>query len=172
MTKQFNWYVVYTSSRAEKKVKERLEEQGIICYLPLKTSIRQWSDRKKKVYLPLIPSYIFLYITSDDFSRVLFIPGIINFIKEKNIPAFIPDYQIERLKLMLERSEEEIEFTSLSLSKGDNIRIIKGGLTGLIGELVEIQGKHKIAVRLEKLGFALSIVPISFIEKLEVSQRI
>lgn len=42
------WYAVYTSSRAEKKVKIRLDEIGIVNYLPLKTEIRVWSDREKK----------------------------------------------------------------------------------------------------------------------------
>ena len=50
------WYAVYTSSRAEKRVKERLEQVGIECYLPLRTEFRMWSSRKKKVSVPLILS--------------------------------------------------------------------------------------------------------------------
>lgn len=43
-----SWYALHTAPRAEKKVKERLEEQGIENYLPLKIETRIWSDRKKK----------------------------------------------------------------------------------------------------------------------------
>ena len=60
------WYAVYTTSRAEKKVKQRLDESGIENYLPLRTEIRIWSDRKKKVSLPLIPGYIFVRIAVED----------------------------------------------------------------------------------------------------------
>ena len=42
------WYAVYTAARAEKKVKERLDQIGIENYLPLRTEYRVWSDRKKK----------------------------------------------------------------------------------------------------------------------------
>jgi hypothetical protein len=43
-----NWFVVYTKPLTEKKVADRLCLLGIESYLPLYTTIRQWSDRKKK----------------------------------------------------------------------------------------------------------------------------
>ena len=46
------WYVIYTKSRAEKQVNQRLLEQGIETYLPLQKIIRQWADRKKRVEVP------------------------------------------------------------------------------------------------------------------------
>ena len=49
MESVFSWYAVYTAARAEKKVKERLDQIGIENYLPLRTEYRVWSDRKKKV---------------------------------------------------------------------------------------------------------------------------
>ena len=62
------WYAVYTSSRAEKKVKERLEQAGVNCYLPLKTEFRMWSSRRKKVSVPLIPGYIFVWLTPNEYT--------------------------------------------------------------------------------------------------------
>ena len=47
-----NWYVVKTRSRAEVKVAERIDSKGLHVYLPLQRTIRQWSDRKKKVDVP------------------------------------------------------------------------------------------------------------------------
>ena len=46
MESVFSWYAVYTAARAEKKVKERLDQIGIENYLPLRTEYRVWSDRK------------------------------------------------------------------------------------------------------------------------------
>ena len=46
---ELNWYVLYTTSRAEKKVAQRLEEKGLEVFLPMIEELRQWSDRKKKV---------------------------------------------------------------------------------------------------------------------------
>ena len=57
------WYAIYTNSRAEKKVEERLIKEGFEAYCPTYTTVKQCSDRKKKVILPLIPSYIFAMIS-------------------------------------------------------------------------------------------------------------
>ena len=43
-----NWLAIYTNSRAEKKVEERLIKEGIEAYCPTYTTVKQWSDRKKK----------------------------------------------------------------------------------------------------------------------------
>ena len=47
------WYAVYTRPRFEKQVGQRLLEEGIEAYVPLIKTMRQWSDRKKVVELPL-----------------------------------------------------------------------------------------------------------------------
>ena len=54
------WYAIFTKSRSEKKVYERLLDADIEAFLPIVKTVRQWSDRKKTVYLPLIPSYVFV----------------------------------------------------------------------------------------------------------------
>ena len=56
------WYVLYTKPRQEKKVTDSLNAIGVEAYCPLVTVIKQWSDRKKKVQIPLINSYVFVNI--------------------------------------------------------------------------------------------------------------
>ena len=58
--KKESWIVVKTNSRAEKKVHERILAQGLQSYLPIQTTVTQWSDRKKKITTPLIPSSLFV----------------------------------------------------------------------------------------------------------------
>ena len=57
------WYVLYTKPRHEIKALERLAQNGFEVYCPMKTTLKQWSDRKKKVSEPLLPSYIFIKIS-------------------------------------------------------------------------------------------------------------
>jgi transcriptional antiterminator RfaH len=57
-----NWFVFYTKSRQEKKVNDLLLRHGFEPYLPLQKVLRQWSDRKKKVEVPLFNSYIFVRV--------------------------------------------------------------------------------------------------------------
>ncbi|MDR1756459.1 MAG: UpxY family transcription antiterminator [Culturomica sp.] len=161
------WYAVYTSSRSEKKVKERLDAQKIENYLPLRLETRIWSDRRKKVALPLIPGYIFVCVATDDFLKVLNTAGVVTFLKEKSIPAAIPENQIRRLRMMVEHAVDEIEFVHHSLQVGDKISVEQGELKGLIGNLVEMRGKYKIAIRLQHFGCALTTVPLGWIKKIE-----
>ena len=43
--------------------------------------------------------------------------------------------------------------------------VTKGPLTGMMGELVEMKGKHKVLIRLERFGCAITTVPMSFVER-------
>ncbi len=56
------WYVLYTKSRNEKKLTQLLSEKGFDVYCPLQETVKQWSDRKKKVQEPIFKSYIFVHL--------------------------------------------------------------------------------------------------------------
>ena len=158
------WYAVYTASRAEKKVKERFEEMGITCYLPLQTVTRIWSDRKKKVEIPIINGYIFVYIHLNEIKKIHNTLGVAFLLKEKGIPVAIPDEQIDILRFMVDHSEEQVEFSIEDFSPGTTVIVRCGQLEGLIGELVEVRGKYKVLLRLENLGNVMVTIPISMIK--------
>jgi len=160
-----HWYALYTAPRAEKKVSERFTDAGIEHYLPLQTVKRKWSDRTKEVIVPVVHGYIFVRIAETEFRSTLLIYGAISFVREFYKPVAIPDNQIQRLRFMCDFSEEPIEFSVEELTKGETITITRGPMKGLMGELVEIKGKHKVVIRLEKFGCALTTIPLSFIEK-------
>lgn len=159
------WYAVYTSSRAEKKVKQRLDEVNIENYLPLRTEVRIWTDRKKKITVPLIPGYIFVYISPENMLEVLNVSGVVTFLKEKSLPVAIPEDQIRRLRMMVDYAFDEVEFMTSQVNVGDKVRVKQGKLEGLVGELVEMRGKYKIAIRLQYFGCALTTIPFSWVEK-------
>ncbi|GHV67231.1 transcriptional regulator [Bacteroidia bacterium] len=162
-----NWYAVYTSSRAEKKVKQRLDEQGIENYLPLRTDLRLWSDRKKKVSVPLISGYIFVHTQMSEFSKILNVVGVVAFLREYSEFAVIPENQITRLRMMVENAADMVEFTTNPVHIGDTVIVERGNLKGLVGELVEILGKYKIAIRLQHFGCALLTIPAGWAKKIK-----
>lgn len=162
------WYAVYTSSRAEKKVKERLDQAGIDCYLPLRTEYRMWSSRRKKVSVPLIPGYIFVHVGTEQFIEVLNIAGVVSFLKEKGKAVPIPDKQIEQLRFVECNAEEPMEISFEEIPIGSLIKVVRGKFTGFEGELIEVSGKYKIVIRLEHLGCALMTISASCVEKVKV----
>lgn len=161
----FRWYAVYTAPRAEKKVSERFSDVGIEHYLALQKVKRRWSDRIKEVLIPVVNGYIFVHIQDKDFEKVTKIYGAIAFVREGGQPVAIPDCQIENLRLMVEGADEPIEFSMEDFARGESVTITKGPLTGMMGELIEVKGRHKVLIRLERFGSAITTVPVSFIEK-------
>ena len=57
-----NWFALYVQPRKEKVVEKELLRNNYEAFLPIKKCLRQWKDRKKMVEMPLIPSYVFVFI--------------------------------------------------------------------------------------------------------------
>lgn len=161
------WYAVYTAPRAEKKVSERLTLAGIEHYLPLQKVKRKWSDRVKEIEVPVINGYIFVSVDPKAISTVTNIYGAIAFVREGGQPVAIPDRQITALRFMVSHSLELVEYSVESFEKGEPVTIIKGPLEGMIGELIEMKDNHKVIIRLQQFGCAITTVPIGFIQKNE-----
>lgn len=164
----YRWYPVYTRSRAEKKAYEELLRKGITAYLPLKKTLKQWTDRKKIIEEPLIKSYLFVYISAKEYAEVLMTNGIARFIYFSGEVASLPEQQIEALKLLL-ATESDLEVFEYDIKPGEKVIVKAGPFKGMLAELVSIRNKQRIVLRLEQMGFAISInTSIAFIEPLLV----
>jgi len=150
------WYAVYARSRAEKKAAKELLYQNIEHYLPLIKRLKQWSDRKKWVEEPLFRSYIFVHINQNDYYRVLQNPHLVRYITFEGKAVPIPNQQIEAIRIFLEEKEPE-EQENTEWLKGEQVEVISGNLTGLTGELIEVNGKHKVKVQIDVIGKSVSI---------------
>jgi transcription antitermination factor NusG len=159
------WYALYTRPRAEKLVFQRLEEESIVTFLPLQKTYRIWSDRKKLVEKPLLPSYIFVKTNKKSFPKVYKINGVVKFVSFEGQPVSIPQRQIDNLRLLI-NSDAEIEVTSDRFSTGDNVEVISGSLAGLTGELIRIGSKNRVVVRIDRLDQNLILkIPKAFLRK-------
>ncbi len=156
MEKICNWYAVYTKPRSEKKLSTRLQEKGIEAYLPLRKTLRQWSDRKKLVEVPLITSYVFVNVGQSHYHEVLNTEGAVKYIWFSGKPAVIPASQIDLLK-KITGSGVEVDCVSADLAVGTSVKVISGPLTGITGELTAIAGKHKMLVRIDHLDKVLMV---------------
>lgn len=150
------WYAAYTHFRAEKRVARELDKHGIENFLPLYKTIKQWSDRKKKVDEVLIRSYIFVHIKRKEFLPVLITPGVMTIIHFSGKPVPIPDWQIQNLKIAV-GANVPITSTTQELTKGREVIITQGPLQGLRGTIIQVKGHHKIVISIQALNYNLSI---------------
>ena len=160
------WYVALVRMHHEKKVAERLSKMGIDSFVPVQQQIHQWSDRRKIVDRVLLPMMIFVHVDLQEQKEVLTLSSISRYmvLRGESTPAVIPDQQMLRFKFMLDYSDETISMSTSPLAPGEKIRVIKGPLAGLEGELVHVNGKSKVAVRLTMLGCACVDIPAGCVE--------
>lgn len=165
-----NWFAIYTAPRAEKKVLQRLEDVGYVAYLPLISTLKQWSDRKKKVEAPLISSYVFIRTDTMSLHKVKAVYGVVGILNYLGKPAIVKEVEIENLKILLKENDAVKVLTDVRIPKGTPIQVIKGQMTGVIGEMVHYKGKVKVIVRVEACGTLVEVeVPLSFVEEIKAS---
>ena len=151
------WYVVYTRSRAEKKVRDELTFNNIECFLPLQKKLRQWKDRKKWVEMPLMSGYCFVHISRKEYDKVLQITNVVCYVTFDGKAAVIPEKQIDFVKQILKQSDFEVSVSHESFKPGKKVEIIEGPMVGLRGELVEARGKNKFIIRLNQINSTFTI---------------
>ncbi len=150
------WFAVYTRSKSEKVVKQLLDAKGIENYLPLLNVTRRYTRKIKQLQLPLISCYIFVRIVKDQYVPVLETENVVKFIRfSKNLIA-IPEAEIDIMRRVV-GEVKDLEAEMGVMKEGDLVEIIGGRLTGIKGRLVEKQGKKKMVVALENIGYSLSM---------------
>jgi transcriptional antiterminator RfaH len=165
-TVENKWYAIYTNPRAEKLVYQRLLEEEIETFLPLQKTFRVWSDRKKLIEKPLLPSYLFVNTTPKHFPQLYKIKGIVKLVSFEGKPVSIPKNQIDNLRLLV-NSDARIEVTSENFAQGDNVEVVSGSLVGLTGELIRIGSKNRVVIRIDRLDQNLVVkIPKAFLRKI------
>ncbi|MBQ8672659.1 MAG: UpxY family transcription antiterminator [Bacteroides sp.] len=152
-----SWVAALVQVRSEKAVGKRLFDLHIESYVPTQWEYHQWSDRRKRVERVIIPMVVFIHADKATIKRLItytFINKVLSYPGERQ-PAIIPDYQIDHLKFMLKQSEAPIEMHDHVFKTGETVRIVRGPLKDLEGELCRVQaGKPMVAVQIECLGYA------------------
>jgi len=154
---KYQWYAIYTKANNEKKICENLREKNIECYLPLKKTLRQWSDRKKWIEEPLFRCYIFIKVSHIEFFNVLSNPGVIYYVSFGGKPQTIPENQIDNIKKMVAQEEKEIIVNYENIKKGTDCEVLVGPLKGLQGEIVRVCGQYRLLIRLVSMGISLHV---------------
>lgn len=165
--KSIKWFAIYTKSRSEKKVFERLNDAGHESFLPLITEVRQWSDRKKKVKSPLIKSYVFVKVKKKSLVPIYSIPGVVTVLQYLGKPAIVTEVEINNLKILTNNKEATKTVAPISLKNGKPVLVIQGPFEGLTAIYLSNSGKHRVIVKVEALNsFTEITLPLSHIKKI------
>ncbi len=166
--KQEQWLVLRTKYKAENKACEFTRKAGFTCFLPQYTSYHQWSDRIKKIQLPLIPNSLFVKCTPSKYTTLYSIPLVTSVLKEFGEPAIVKDHEIKNLEIITrELNGENIkEINILEFNKGEEVIVIRGQFKGLKGKLIRHQGNSRLIIEIKAMQTAFSInIPASQVKK-------
>jgi transcription antitermination factor NusG len=151
------WYALYTRSRFEKKMLSELTDRSIEVFLPMREILSRWKDRKKRIWIPLFPGYIFVnhVDTPQNRFRILNIPGAVRFIGFEGHADPIPEEQIQYIRRFLESSIAIDPYPYLQI--GSRVEVIAGPLKGIQGLLVEKRGRFRFVLQVDLIRQAISV---------------
>jgi transcription antitermination factor NusG len=132
----------------------------------MQSVVREWSDRRKKMVVPLFPNYVFVRLSAVQRHLVLSIAGVTRFVSFCGSPARLSDEEMIVLKTFSEgkMNVDKEEFYSV----GDKVKVVSGALAGMEGMLIERKGNQRFLVRFNSIEQAVSVqISQDVIDKIE-----
>ena len=149
-----NWYVLYTKPRSEKKVEEQLLSLGIDAYCPTRPELKLWSDRKKRVYKPVLPSMVLVNIDIKDINRVFESPLVVRYMFWMGKRAKVRQLEIDILKKYLDGIHNLTNISSSSVKVGDNFKLPSFNYEkGIVNRI----SKNNIWIYLKSIGYSVKL---------------
>jgi transcriptional antiterminator RfaH len=149
------WWVLHTRPRTEKSLARKLLSRAIGFYLPLYEHRLPSAGRVRTSYLPLFPSYVFLFGNAEERRQALETNLVAQTLPVADQPRLASDLQAVRRILETRQKVTPEE----RLLPGTPVRIIAGPLAGLTG-VVTRRGRQLhfvIEVRFFAQGVATEI---------------
>ena len=161
------------SSRQEKKVQDGLLSKGIEAYAPIIKTLRQWSDRKKMVELPLLKGYVFVNHAPIEKEKVFTVRGIVNYVTFEKKPAVVRDNEIQVLKDIISLGYETSVTNLNNFTSGMGVKITQGNFKGLSGTIVRKDKNEFFVVALESIQQNIMIkMPAAVLEMQSIQQPV
>mgnify|MGYP001800009007 CR=1 FL=1 len=151
-----SWYVLSVRPGFEKRIESNLKKGGIEVYLPIRKVVRQWSDRKKKIIVPLFSGYLFCRVSNREKYQVLIVNGVSKFVCVDGTcqASVIPNEEIEMVRI-LEQGKPEI--SNEPFYEGEEIKIVNGPFNGMSGVLIMKKGTKRLLVNIISVGHSVTV---------------
>ena len=148
------WYVLITKPKSEKKVAQKLEEKGIEVCCPVSVEVRQWSDRQKKVEVPLLPSMVLVKLEDKQRPIVFETYGALRYLFWLGKPAIVSEAEVEALLDIKSNHLKVLEIEPLTPGKVIDVKGL--GMTAEKGTVKYVSG-NQCWVVLHSLGYVIKL---------------
>lgn len=147
------WYVLFTNTNQEEKVKRILEKEmkdeckAIIPTRELRERKNgKWCNVKRKLF----PGYVLIktIMNTEIYYKLKSINGIIKLLGNDKEILTVSEKELKILKILIDNDDNNIGISTL-YKENDSIKIIEGPLMGLEGQIVKIdyrKGRAKVNI--------------------------
>jgi len=144
------WFATFTLPQNEKSVVRQLDLRNVESFLPTYDTVRVWRNRqRKKITLPLFPTYLFVRISRTERGKVLECPGVLHLVGNQHEPLPLPDAEVEMLRSGV--CQRRIEpFRDLVI--GEKVRIKQGIMKGVEGTLVRKSSTLRFVLTIDMIN--------------------
>ena len=149
------WFAIQTRSRHEKVVQGQLVMRNVEHFLPMTRKLSQWTDRKKKIKVPLFAGYCFARFALADRLPVLESKGVVRVVGRAGRPEPIPDVEIESLRELINNSSNFVYHPYLR--EGMLVQVISGPLQGVNGRLIREARQCRLVVSISLIQRAVAV---------------
>ncbi|HWR51669.1 MAG TPA: transcription termination/antitermination NusG family protein [Bryobacteraceae bacterium] len=154
-TAQMRWFALHVRPRSERLISDLVRLKGYEDLLPAYRCRRHWSDRLKRVEVPLFPGYIFCRLDLHNRMPVLTTPGVIRLVGFGNQPVPVEDEEIEAIRRILDSGVLAEPWAYMPV--GARVRIDEGPLSGLEGFFIRRRRGNRLVVGVTLLQRSVSV---------------
>lgn len=151
----YPWFALRVRSNFEKTAAVCLRDRGYEEFLPQYRTLRQWSDRKKQIDVPLFPGYIFARFDSAKLSPILDVPGVVNIVSAGSRPIPVDDAELAAVAAVVRSGCPAGPWPYLR--EGQGVTITHGALSGLTGILLQIKNQYRLVVSVSMLMRSVAV---------------
>ncbi len=156
-TEGLRWYALHTRARHEKAIEKRLRDQGMETFVPTTVEVHRWSDRKKKVEVPLFSCYVFIRcaLSAQDRTLVHQVESVHGFVGNRGSSLPIPDDQIESIQKVLTQTAPWRSYPFLKA--GQRVRVRGGAMDGVEGVFLSENGDHSLIISVDAIQRSMAV---------------
>lgn len=167
------WFAARTRDKQEFAICKLLarlkseEQLDVDYYLPTRIVVSQLKYRRKRSEVPVIRNLVFIRSTKQMACDLANVYGVrLFYMKDLSTRSMlvVPDKQMQDFMFVMDLNPNGVCFDNASLTVGDKVRVIKGDLSGIEGEVAVEANKTYVLIRIKDILTASIKVPKSYLK--------
>jgi len=151
------WRAFTVRPRAEKRVAARLRGQGLEVLLPLRTALHQWSDRLRRVEVPLFQGYVFAHVSERERLDALTADGVVRTVGFGGVLAEVSPDEVALIRALAEVPGEVEAVARRAFPAGAEVVLVNGPLRGVRGTVAGHPREQYLTVDVPSLRQSLRV---------------